>query len=134
MKKIKMARGTTLTFEEGCNRYLENCRQRNLRAGTINHYKQSYTQFYKYIDPSLPLAEFDEALYNQYVLHLRNTLKNDISIISYLRDMITTMHFLMDEGYIPRYKMRAKKEYNKRKGIIKSKLPDRFFRKGSLIL
>lgn len=30
MKKIKMARGVTLTFEEGCNKYLENCRQRNL--------------------------------------------------------------------------------------------------------
>jgi len=39
MKKIKMARGTTLTFEEGCNKYLEYCRQRNLREGTIGHYK-----------------------------------------------------------------------------------------------
>ena len=52
MKKIKMARGVTLTFEEGCNKYLENCRQRNLREGTIGHYKQSYTQFYKYFDPN----------------------------------------------------------------------------------
>ena len=41
MQKIKMARGTTMTFEEGCNKYLENCRQRNLREGTINHYRQS---------------------------------------------------------------------------------------------
>ena len=37
-----MSRGVTLTFEEGCNKYLENCRQRNLREGTINHYRQSY--------------------------------------------------------------------------------------------
>ena len=29
MQKIKMVRGVTLTFEEGCNKYLENCRQRN---------------------------------------------------------------------------------------------------------
>ena len=28
-----MARGVSLTFEEGCNKYLENCRQRNLREG-----------------------------------------------------------------------------------------------------
>ena len=35
MKKLKMARGVTPTFEEGCNKYLENCRQRNLREGTI---------------------------------------------------------------------------------------------------
>ena len=36
MQKIKMSRGVTLTFEEGCNKYLENCRHRNLREGTIS--------------------------------------------------------------------------------------------------
>ena len=36
MQKIKMSRGVTLTFEEGCKKYLENCRQRNLREGTIS--------------------------------------------------------------------------------------------------
>ena len=51
MKKIKMSRGVTLTFEEACNKYLENCRQRNLREGTIEHYRQSYVQFYKFFDP-----------------------------------------------------------------------------------
>lgn len=25
MKKLKMSRGVTLTFEEGCNKYLEYC-------------------------------------------------------------------------------------------------------------
>ena len=40
MKKLKMT-ASTLTFEEGCNKYLEYYRQRNLRQGTINHYKQS---------------------------------------------------------------------------------------------
>ena len=33
MPKIKMARGVTLTFDEGCKKYLENCRQRNLKDG-----------------------------------------------------------------------------------------------------
>ena len=34
MKKLKMTRSVTLTFEESCNKYLENCRQRNIREGT----------------------------------------------------------------------------------------------------
>ncbi len=59
MKKLKMT-ATTLTFEEGCNKYLEYCRQRNLREGTIGHYRQSYTQFYKYFDPKMPVEDFDE--------------------------------------------------------------------------
>ena len=57
MKKPKMARSVTLTFEEGCNKYLENCRQRNLREGTIGHYRQSYTQFYKFFDPKMPIED-----------------------------------------------------------------------------
>ena len=107
MKKIKMARGTTLTFEEGCNKYLENCRQRNLREGTIGHYKQSYTQFYKYFDPNMPIEDIDESTYKDYVLHLKSTLDNDVSINSYLRDLITTLHYFMNEGYIPHFKMQA---------------------------
>ena len=63
MQKIKMARGTTLTFEEGCNKYMENCRQRNLREGTIEHYRQSYVQFYKFFDPKMPIEDIDEQLY-----------------------------------------------------------------------
>lgn len=46
MKKLRLVENNLLTFEEGCNKYLDNCRGRNLREGTINHYKQSYSFFY----------------------------------------------------------------------------------------
>ena len=80
MKKLKMARGVTLTFEEGCNKYLENCRQRNLREGTIEHYRQSYLYFYKFFDPKMPIEDIDEQTYKDYVLHLKATLDIDTSI------------------------------------------------------
>ena len=107
MQKLKMKTTNSLTFEEGCNKYLEYCRQRNLRQGTINHYKQSYTQFYKFFDPETPIEEIDQDAYKRYVLHLKSTLNNDVSINSYLRDFITTLHFLMNEGYIPYFKMQS---------------------------
>jgi integrase/recombinase XerD len=107
MKKMKMTVSDKVTFEDGCNKYLDNCRQRNLREGTINHYKQSYTQFYKYFDADMPVEEFTSDMYKQYVVYLRNTLQNDVSINSYLRDLITTLHFFMNEGYIPHFKMQA---------------------------
>ena len=100
MKKLKMKASKSLTFEEGCNKYLEYCRQRNLRQGTINHYRQSYVQFFKFFEPDTPIEEIDEDAYKRYVLYLRSTLNNDVSINSYLRDFITTMHYLMNEGYI----------------------------------
>ena len=107
MKRIKMLQGTGLTFRDGCEKYLDDCRQRNLREGTIGHYKQSYTQFYKVISPDLPLEDFTEKIYKDYVKFLVETLHNDVSINSYLRDMITTMHYLMREGYVAPFKMRA---------------------------
>ena len=107
MHKLKMKATRGLTFEEGCNKYLEYCRQRNLRQGTINHYRQSYVQFFKFFEPDTPIEEIDEDAYKRYVLHLRSTLNNDVSINSYLRDFITTMHYLMNEGYIQSYKMQS---------------------------
>lgn len=102
-----MIRQNSITFEQGCELYLNNCRERNLRDGTINHYKQSYTQFYKYFDKEMPLSLFTEKMYKEYVLYLRKTLNNDVSINAYLRDLITTLHFLMNEGYVANFKMSA---------------------------
>ena len=83
MQKIKMSRGTLLTFEEGCNKYLENCRQRNLRDGTINHYRQSYLYFYKYFDPKMPIEDIDEQTYKDYVIHLKKVLHNNKNLPFY---------------------------------------------------
>lgn len=107
MKKLQMIRDDFLTLEEGCNKYLDNCRARNLREGTINHYRQSYVQFAKFFDMQMAVSDIDEKLYQKYVVFLRETLHNDVSINAYLRDFITTMHFLMNEGYLPHFKMKA---------------------------
>ena len=100
MKKQKMMSPNVMTFREGCEAYLLNCRQRNLREATIRHYRQSYTQFYKHIDPDMPLKEFNVQVYDNYVRCLLEKLDNDVSVNSYLRDLITTLHFLMNEGYL----------------------------------
>lgn len=107
MHKLTMIRSDTITFAEGCNKYIDYCRQRNLRQATINHYTQSYKQFYKFFDSDMPLCEMTEQAYNNYVVYLCDTLHNDISINSYLRDLITTIHFLQSEGYVQNFKMKA---------------------------
>lgn len=102
-----MASHSLISFEQGCNMYLDNCRARNLRQGTINHYRQSYVQFYKYFDAEMPVTDLDKDAFDKYVIYLRETIQNDVSINSYLRDLITTMHFLMNEGYVEPYKMQS---------------------------
>lgn len=107
MEKMKMVFDNSLTFEEGCELYLDSCRIRNLREGTINHYKQSYTQFYKFFDRNMLVSKITQKKYNEYILFLRSYIDNDVSINAYLRDFITTMHFLMREGYLEPFPMRA---------------------------
>ena len=102
-----MLTAESVTFAEGCTKYLDNCRQRNLREGTINHYKQSYVQFAKFFDMNMPVENITSDMYKKYVVYLRSTLQNDVSINSYLRDLITTLHFLMNEGYVAPFKMQA---------------------------
>ena len=89
--------------------YLDYCRQRNLRDATIKHYQQSYSQFFKFFDPDMPLEKLNKNIYNEYVLFLTANLSNDVSINSYLRDLITTLHFLMEEGHLSHFKMQSVK-------------------------
>lgn len=112
MKKLQMTQPKSITFGEGCELYLTNCKQRNLREGTLRHYRQSYLQFYKFFNEDMPLEDFTQSLYNDYVLHLRETLLNDVSINSYLRDLITTLRFLMQEDYLKPFQMKSIKVDN----------------------
>lgn len=107
MKRLKMIRDNSITFEQGCELYLNNCRERNLRQDTIRHYRQSYDQFYKFFDRDMPVKDITEKEYKAYILHLRSYIDNDRSINSYLRDFITTFHFLMKEGYVENFQMKA---------------------------
>ena len=95
-----MATTQSMTFEEGCNKYLEYCRQRNLREGTIGHYKQSYTQFYKYVGPKMPIEDIDESTYKDCVLHLKSTLNNAMAIRQFM-GIDPFQHFRMLPGIIP---------------------------------
>lgn len=104
---MTMTTNTKITFKEGCEKYILNCKQRNLRQATINHYQQSYTQFYKFFDPDMLLSDFTADSYNSYVVYLCENLKNDVSINAYLRDLITTIHFCQAEGYVQFFKMQS---------------------------
>ena len=42
-----------------------------------------------------------------FILHLTEEISNDVGINSYLRDLIATLHFLMDEGHVEPFKMKA---------------------------
>lgn len=106
MQRFKMQK-QNLTFAECCELYIQDCKARNLRPATIKHYQSSYKQMFNYFSADMPIEEFTADSYNQYVIFLKSNLTNDISVNAYLRDLITTLHFLMANGYMREFSMRA---------------------------
>ena len=58
MKKIRMCFPNEKTFKEGFEEYILDCKARNLRDGTISHYRESIKQIYKRIPPDTPISHF----------------------------------------------------------------------------
>ncbi len=106
MKRLKINQ-YNLSFRECCEMYLQDCKSRNLRQATINHYKSSYKQMFNFFSPDMPINEFTNTQFDDYVCYLREHLTNDVSINAYLRDLITTLHFLMDNGHIEPFKIKS---------------------------
>lgn len=106
MKRLKIEE-KEMTFEEACEKYIHNCCIRNLREATINHYLQSYEQFYKFFPRDMPLSQMKKSKFDEYVLFLKGKSINDVTINTYLRDLITTLHFLMEEGDLSEFKMNS---------------------------
>lgn len=67
-KKLRLAADNSMTLEEGCNKYLKNCRVRSLREGTINHYPRRHTQFFRYFDKKMQVSEIEEKTHQMFVV------------------------------------------------------------------
>ena len=66
-----------LTFEEGCNKYLEYCKQRTLRQDTIRHYHQSFIYFHKYLD-KIALLYTENKIQQNLLNNLQKSMKYGI--------------------------------------------------------
>ncbi|MBQ4057336.1 MAG: tyrosine-type recombinase/integrase [Lachnospiraceae bacterium] len=110
MAKIKMTIENGITFEEGCEEYILDCKSRNLREGTIRHYRDTMVQMKKYIGSDTLVKEMTVETFNDFIVELRdNPLLNDQSLNTYARDLKTIMRFFMKREYIPYFKIEVPK-------------------------
>ena len=71
MKKIRMCFPNEKTFKEGFEEYILDCKARNLRDGTISHYRESIKQIYKRIPPDTPISHFSPQTMADFYIALR---------------------------------------------------------------
>ena len=60
MRKIRMCVDVEKTFAEGFEEYILDCKSRNLRDGTIRHYRESIKQIYKRVPADTLISDMDE--------------------------------------------------------------------------
>lgn len=113
MKKIKMSASTDKTFEEVCNEYILNCKSRNLRDGTIKHYKESFKSIFRFIPSTTPIDTFNKKTVNNFILAAKENLNTkDITLYTYARDLKTLLYFAMKNDYIEQFKITLMKVDN----------------------
>lgn len=106
MTRIKMSMANETTFKEGCEEYLLDCKARNLREGTLRHYRDSSKQLMKYVGEDLIIKDINKSLIDDFIIQLReNPDLNETSIYTYSRDFKTLIYFFMRKEYLPTFKI-----------------------------
>ena len=72
MKKIRMCVDTDKTFAEGFEEYILDCKSRNLRDGTLRHYRESIKQIYKRITPDTLISSMCQQTMANFYISLRD--------------------------------------------------------------
>ena len=67
-RRMRMTIENSITFEEGCDEYLLDCKARNLRDGTIKHYVDSSKQIMKYIGRDTLIKDIDKDIIDDKVV------------------------------------------------------------------
>lgn len=106
MKKMKLQHSNDKTFKEGFNEFILNCRARNLRDGTINHYEQSYKQIIKYFDEDMLISKLSKKTFDNFILKAReNSDIKSQTLHTYSRDLKTIIIFFIKQEYIADFKI-----------------------------
>jgi integrase/recombinase XerD len=105
-----MAIANEKTFAQGCEEFINNCCARNLRDGTIKHYKESIRQIGKYLDEDMYIKDISKETFYMFVKALRdNPVLNSVSVYTYSRDLKTILNFFMRSEYLPKFKVEITK-------------------------
>ena len=114
MEKIKMqtTRPEDALLTDAFADFLEKCRAKNLSEKTLNIYTVHFKFFREYLsDPDKKASDITEDTLEGFILYLQNRGCNDITVQSYMRGVRCFCYYLMEEGYLQRFKIKLPKAY-----------------------
>lgn len=105
VRKIKIQSDNSITFSEGFEEFILNCKGRNLREGTIRHYTEGYKSITKFISKDTPIKDITHKTFDEFVASYVGLGVGSQTIYTYSRDLKTILYFFMKVGYLKEYKI-----------------------------
>lgn len=105
-RKLTMQRDTSMTFAEGVEEFMYYCKARNLRQGTINHYRDSMRTIFKFIDGDTKVKDISRDTVDRFVVDCKENLNiNDVTLHTYVRDLKTIINYFIRCEYLKPFKI-----------------------------
>lgn len=109
-KKLRIQASTNKTFEQGFEKFIDNCKARNLRPATIKHYKEGYKAITRFVDKNILIKDITHNTIDNFVKDCKENLNiNSQSLYTYTRDFKTILYFFMEFEYMPTFKIELPK-------------------------
>ena len=67
-RKTKIITEDNVTFKQGFDMFLDNCKAKNLRPATIEHYKQGYKSIVRFLDENTLIKDITQETVDDYAL------------------------------------------------------------------
>lgn len=110
MKRMKLSYKNDKTFEDGFEEFILNCRARNLREGTIRHYRDAYRQIIKYLSEDLLLSDINKKTFEKFIIEVsKNHEVKSQTLNTYARDLKTILYFFMKQEYVNTFRIELPK-------------------------
>ena len=110
MNKISLQTGSNVTLAECFEEYITRCTVRNLSQKTLQLYRLHFSILKRFVgDDDFKMADFSPQMVDQFILHLRGRGCNDITVVSYMRDIRAFIYYCMSSGTLGTYKIKLPK-------------------------
>ncbi|MFT8312927.1 MAG: tyrosine-type recombinase/integrase [Clostridium sp.] len=105
-RKTKIITEDNVTFKQGFLMFLDNCKAKNLRPATIEHYKQGYKSIVRFFDEDTLIKDITQETVDNYVIACKDNLNlASQTLHTYVRDFKTILYYFMKLEYMQPFKI-----------------------------
>ena len=100
----------SISLNKGFDKFIVNCKVKNLSDMTIQYYKDGFGFFKSYLltisKENFQVKDMTKSMINNYILYMRKQELKDTTINTRIRSIRVILYFLMEEGDLPHFKIK----------------------------